>query len=241
MCGGTQAHLFVVPFLGGFRARNTPWDANDLNAELLAKDARPLMARLVDHLPHFRERPELRRRHLFLLTLECTRCLASPCDACHDWHRINGSALVELSLTLGPSTRRPARLGSGAGRNDQLVVPPNIMDQPLHTRWHIPLCRADNTTSSKKNALPSSGYAHHSSYASFIESYHHHPVNATKNVTDRQQLNVQPVSVPLAGSCRPNTASRELLLFYQGEFGSDPNSRAQALCNEPLAIRQERL
>ena len=62
----------------------TPLDTQRLTKQSLRGDGQGLMDRLVEHLPHFHN-PLFRRLHLFLLTLECTLCLTSPCTACSPW------------------------------------------------------------------------------------------------------------------------------------------------------------
>ena len=150
-----------------------------------------LVSRLLLQLPHWNA-PGSARRHLFLMTTECYRCLFQICRFCSWWHRSNGSNAVQLSLTLGPGNKRPSadRQGrnSGAHLPHFIVVPPNIMERSVHPRWMVPLC--GQMTSAVVSLRPASG--------------------------QRQGAGVV--------ACRPNTANRELLIFFQARcmYGRPP-------------------
>lgn len=248
-----EAHLFVVPFLGGFRARNTPWDTNQLNNEARRAHGRgALMSRLVGELAHFHHNGSslMRRRHLFLLPIECTGCLAHPCTACLDWHRVNGKPQIELSLTLGPTSRRPARLRGSGGATDQaadhfntqIVIPPNIMDRPFHPRFYVPLCVGQEapripvagseylTLPYHPSALVPSASAllardNVSASAALLRRHDSAVAAATGSTGEARGDMLITYTYTLVDDeepqrllCRPNTAKRELLLFYQGAW-----------------------
>lgn len=167
------AHLFVVPFLGGFVERVSPAMTNTLDRE--QRQGRGIVDRLAEHLPHFSNATAA--RHLFLLTNSCGGCLRQPCHRCATWQLSKaGSAGIELAATLGPSwpvDQIPGSRKPPVGRRwlRQLVVPPNVMETEFFPPKYVPLC-----------GFGGSGRGNDAS----------------------------------AGACRPNTAEKELLAFYQG-------------------------
>ena len=165
-----EAHLYVVPFLGGFVERVSPAMSQTLDRE--QSQSRGIVERLIDHLPHFANATAA--RHLFLLTNSCGGCLRMPCHRCAKWQLTRpGRAGIELAATLGPSwplDRIPSNVRPPAGRRwiRQLIVPPNVMEAELHPPHYVPLCASGHGFG---DAPP---------------------------------------------RCRPNTARKELLAFYQG-------------------------
>ena len=139
----SEAHLFVVPFLGGFVERVSPAMSYALDRE--SRTSRSVVDRLLDHLPHFSNASAA--RHLFLLTNSCGGCLRAPCHRCAPWQNTAPTrpAGIELAATLGPSwpaDRIPPGRTPPAGRRwlQQIIVPPNVMEAELHAPHYVPLC-----------------------------------------------------------------------------------------------------
>ena len=167
-----KAHLFVVPFLGGFIERVSPQMSNVLDREQRST-GRGVVDKLIDHLPHFANSTS--KRHLFLFTNSCGGCLRQPCHRCASWQNthLNRDAGVELAATLGPTwpvEKIAPHVRPPVGRKwiKQLIIPPNVMEAELHPPLYKPLCMPGTDAASA------------------------------------------------AGPCRPNTAKKELLAFYQG-------------------------
>ena len=219
-----EAHLFVVPFLGGFRAKNTPWDTGKLDRHAMELKRRgeaqgqagpPLMTALVGELAHFRQ-PEMQRRHLFLLTLECTHCLRRPCRTCHTWHKVNGTSRLapQLQATLGPGRDTYGR-ARGAEEVLNIVVPANVMDLPLHPQWYTPLCGPQRHRGRRR--LPLWATARRPAWAR---------PGGNASGTEGDWAYRAPAR---DGSCRSSVASeRPLLLFYQGAH-ADNSFRGRVL------------
>ena len=167
------AHLFVVPFLGGFVERVSPAMSQTLDRE--QRQGNGIVDRLVDHLPHFSN--VTAARHLFLFTNSCGGCLRGPCHRCATWQMTRSErAGVELAATLGPSwpaDQIPAAKKPPAGRHwmKQLIVPPNVMEAEFYPPKYVPLCGFEGTSRGGGG---------------------------------------------VARPCRPNSAKKELLAFYQG-------------------------
>ena len=142
----SEAHLFVVPFLGGFIERVSPAMSQVLEREQRQTGGRGVVDKLFDHLPHLNNRTA--SRHLFLLTNSCGGCLRGPCAACAPWQRVRAErpAAIELAVTLGPSwptdkIPRGREPPDGRGRwLRQVIVPPNVMESELHAPRYVPLC-----------------------------------------------------------------------------------------------------
>ena len=139
-----KAHLFVVPFLGGFIERVSPQMSNVLDREQRST-GRGVVDKLIDHLPHFANSTS--KRHLFLFTNSCGGCLRQPCHRCASWQNthLNRDAGVELAATLGPSwpvEKIAPHVRPPVGRKwiKQLIIPPNVMEAELHPPLYKPLC-----------------------------------------------------------------------------------------------------
>ena len=137
-----EAHLFVVPFLGGFIERVSPTMTQGLDRSQKAGSG--IADKLFRHLPHLSNATA--DRHLFLLTNSCGGCLRGPCHRCATWqlpwHHFPG---MTLAATLGPAwpldaipaTRRPP---PGRRWMKQIIIPPNIMEKEFHPPSYAPLC-----------------------------------------------------------------------------------------------------
>ena len=145
-----EAHLFVVPFLGGFAERVSPQMSYALDRQRRQGDG--IVDRLLGHLPHYSS--ETAARHLFLLTNSCGGCLRAPCFRCASWQVVNQSrfgAGIEFAATLGPSwplDAIPKGQSPPSGRKwlRQVIIPPNIMEAELHPPKYVPLCSVPGET-----------------------------------------------------------------------------------------------
>ena len=147
-----MAHLFVVPFLGGFVERVSPAMSQALDRE--QRQSRGIVDKLFDHLPHMSNATSA--RHLFLLTNSCGGCLRGACYRCASWQltRPERRLGVELAATLGPSwpeDQTPKRSPSGRKWVRQLIIPPNVMEAELHHPQYVPLC---SDSASRKPCRP---------------------------------------------------------------------------------------
>ena len=140
-----EADLFVVPFLGGFAERVSPQMTNALIRD--QREGHGLMDALFDQLPHLNNATAA--RHIFLLTNSCGGCQRQPCTHCSSWMKVKPERHVDVqvALTLGPSWPtepqflRGHRPPPGKRWIQQVIVPPNIMEEELHPAKYIPLCR----------------------------------------------------------------------------------------------------
>lgn len=199
-----EAHLFVVPFLGGFIERVSPAMTQALDRD--QRNRHGIADELFRHLTHYSNATAA--RHLFLLTNSCGGCLRNPCYRCATWQipyrHFPGMA---LAATLGPSWPRDAiapRAQPPTGRRwlTQLIIPPNIMEKEFHYPNYVPLCHEDDDSGGGDGGSSSVGGV---------------SVGARRGVGGggHWRQNRKGGSRG-AGRCRPNTADKELLLFYQG-------------------------
>ena len=185
-----EAHLFVVPFLGGFIERVSPGMTQALDRD--QRNSKGIADDLFRHLHHHDNATAA--RHLFLLTNSCGGCLRTPCYRCATWQvPRNNFPGMTLAATLGPSwplDAIPARAKPAAGRRwlTQLVIPPNIMEEEVHAPRYVPLC-------------------------GFGRGRHLRPLDRAGRGNAPAGGARTPGGAP---RCRPNTAHKELLLFYQG-------------------------
>ena len=208
----SEAHLFVVPFLGGFIERVSPAMTQVLDRD--QRSGRGIADDIFKHLPHHDNATAA--RHLFLLTNSCGGCLRAPCYRCATWQiPRNNYPGITLAATLGPSWAPdavPRGRAAPGGRRwlRQLVVPPNIMETEFHAPKYVPLCDDDGSGSVGGGGggggkgiggarRSGSGFGGGGGGAGGGGGGGAHG----KRRGEQRR-------------CRPNTARKELLLFYQG-------------------------
>ena len=193
-----------MPFLGGFIERVSPAMTQALDRD--QRNRHGIADELFRHLTHYSNATAA--RHLFLLTNSCGGCLRNPCYRCATWQipyrHFPGMA---LAATLGPSWPRDAiapRAQPPTGRRwlTQLIIP-RISWRRSSTTRIMCHCATRMMTAAAVTAAAAASVA--SASAPGVELV----VAVTGDRIER-------AAAVARGAADPNTADKELLLFYQG-------------------------